>query len=349
MKTLSQPAPCLGIPERAPSVVVVLPFEPAMTPKSLLEASVKAALAQAEKQVLATHSGQTALPVLQQLRRLAGDLNYATHRKSLALFASADFGKALYLDMDTDTRVLVDSGFRMRDLAETRNTKVPYLVLLLSGRLSKMFHCDGTRWTLIKDNICHSLPHEALDNECPPVPKDQLLDKFLRQMDQGLSMMLDAWPLPVFVIGTDKVVGHFAALTRNNRQIAACIHKNGIGLTATELAGLLQPYLDNWQTVRQQMAMKHLELALEMGKLTTGIEAIRKNIGARNGRLLIVEKNYTGAGQGQGQVARLHGPFYIADPIDDIIEKVLACGGRVEWVEDGQLKDFGGVALVRYY
>ena len=41
--------------------------------------------------------------------------------------------------------------------------------------------------------------------------------------------------------------------------------------------------------------------------------------------------------------------FYIKDAVDDIIEKVIACGGDVEFVDEGILKDFSKIALIEYF
>ena len=45
----------------------------------------------------------------------------------------------------------------------------------------------------------------------------------------------------------------------------------------------------------------------------------------------------------------LQKPFYIKDAVDDIIEKVLASGGDVEFVDEGILKDYNKIALIEYF
>jgi hypothetical protein len=353
--TLSMTSASAGPGDHSPTAVLILPFEPTMTPKGELEASLKASLGLAERQLMAVYPCDTALPVIQQLQQMVRDLNFTTHKKSVVLLASASTAKTLYLDIPVDRQVLVDSDFHIKDLATTRDKNVPFLILLLSGRLSKMFHCDGNRMTLIKNNAfrpvyayMRQLPEQVANVSDPSAMKEQLLDKFLRHMDDGLGYILDAWPLPVFVIGTEKVIGHFAAITRHARQVAAYIHKNCIRSTETELTEILQPYLDDWHMVRQQMVRKNLELARDLGKLTTGLDAVGKIVCAHNSRLLVVENGFTGndAGNTPGSSSA---PFYLADPVDGIIEKVLGNGGRVEWVDEGQLEAMGHIALVRYY
>lgn len=331
-----------------PEVVITLPFQATMKPKEQLEVLLKQLAAQAERKLLQAYRSTYVLPVIDQLRSLIKDVNYSSHKANLLLLASADTAKALYLDLPLLPGVRVDEDFCLRDLVAPTDARVPYLVLLLSGQLSKMFHSDGVQLTLIKNNVFKPAYANAyvMEKEVGQAPeKDHLLDKFLHQMDAGLSQVLEAWPLPVFVIGNEKVTGHFAGITRNGRQIAAYIHKNCVHSALPELEEVLEPYLSNWRFIREQMALRHLELALECGKLTSGLENVKKTANGRNARLLIIEKGFTGHILHPGDAA----PFYLHTEVDPIIERVLLAGGKVEWVEEGQLGHHGHIALVRYY
>ena len=352
-----RPAPRDGFP----FVVITLPFDPSRDPMARLEASLKAALAQAESQLLSIYDKHVVQPFISNLHLHIQSLNFDTDKKSLVLLASSQKVKTLYLDFPVETEVLVDQDFHFRNLAISMDTHAPYLVLLLSSQNSKMFHYDGTNLQLLKSNpfppvyaYTHQLPEKVANFSDPAAMKEQLLDKFLHHLDEGLTTILEAYPLPVFVVGTDKVLGHFSRITHNGRQIAFYIHKNGMNAASEELKEILRPYQDGLGTIRRQLTLKHLELAIEKGKLTSGLDAVGKSVDDRNGRLLILERNFTGEG------ALFNGSYVvkpptataaypIADSVDLIIEKVLEFGGKVEWVDEGQLEDHGHIALVRYY
>jgi hypothetical protein len=72
--------------------------------------------------------------------------------------------------------------------------------------------------------------------------------------------------------------------------------------------------------------------------------------------LLLVEKDFIyPAHQGAEpdsvykEDLNMNNPFYIKDAVDDVMEKVLAAGGDVEFVSNGALKDYGHIALIRFY
>jgi hypothetical protein len=347
---LDRPEQLLSACNCSPSVVITLPFDPKMTPKGQLNAALTEAATKAERQLMARYPRKIALPVIHQLQKTFSMINFFTHKKSLALFVSPETENLMYLDETIDTQVLVDSDFSIRDLTIASQANIQYLVLLLSGSLSKMYHGDGSRLTLIKNNGLKAT--YAFEKELPEktgkfsdtvAHKQALLDEFLKLMDEGLSTILNAYPLPVFVFASNKVFGHFARITRNDRHIAAYINKNCIGAKAQELKGALQPWLGDWRKVRQQMALKYIDLALETGKLVTGIEEVGKATRTRNSRLLIVERGFTEASGFQSP-----GEFYIHDLVDGIVKKVLENGGQVEWVDEGQLEAMDHIALVRF-
>jgi hypothetical protein len=334
-----------------PSVVMTLPFDPKMTPKGQLDTVLKDAAGKAERELLLRYPRHIALPVIHQLQKMFAELNYSTHKQSVAILVSPETEKIMYLDKPVDARVLIDSDFRIRDLTVASEVNVQYLVLLLSDSLSKMYYNDGTRLNLIKNNALETLydylqeePEKTANFSDPGDGKQVMLDKFLHQMDEGLSTILDAYPLPVFVMATDRVLGHFTPITRNDRHIAVYIHKNCINAKEEDILETLHPYLYDWRVVRQQMVLKNIDIALKGGKLVTGIDEVSTAVRTRNNRLLVVERDYT-----ESPGAPVPGEFYIHDRVDAIVKKVLEDGGQVEWVDRGQLDNLGHIALIRYY
>jgi hypothetical protein len=337
----------------APTVVITLPFDPKMTSKAQVDVTLKDALTRAVRILMERYPRHIAVPVVNKLEDMAYKLNYSTHKRSVALFVSPGTTKVLYLDEALEAHILVDSGFRIRDLTTPHPSHVQYYVLLLSGRLSKMYLGDNHRLQLIKSNVfrdreqCSREEHEG-GGPCtkPCVCNQSLLDKFLYHMDEALGAILDGHPLPVFVLASEGIADSFSRISRNDRHIAAYIRQYLLETKEEDLLELLQPYLCDWRNIRQEMALKHLDIARESGKLAAGMEEVSKAVRAGNNRLLIVERNFTDS-PGLAEADGDPGAFYIRDRVDAIIEKVLERGGRVEWVGEGQLQDQGHIALVR--
>ena len=157
-----------------------------------------------------------------------------------------------------------------------------------------------------------------------------------------LSWILKAYPLPVFVLGAEKVLGHFRQITRHEKNIVGFVHGNFLDASESRIRAAMAPYVADWQKVRQTHLFNKIKAAEDERKLSAGIREALKASACRNIRLLLVEKGYT-------ETTHENNPFYIKDGVDDVIEKVLVGGGDVEFVEDGALKAYDHIALIRYY
>ncbi len=338
--------------ETLPSVSMVLPFEPKMTAKSEWEPVLKAALRKAEKQLMAVYSSEEAMPLITKLQYLLNNLNTATHKRSIAIFVSPVVEKVMYMDLPMQEKIVVGAPFRVRDLVNCRKKGIEYLVLLLSARQSKMYRSEGTGLRLIKSNApqnvyayLNEVPERTANFSDPSGRRETMLDKFLHQMDAGLSLILKAYPLPVFVLGDSREAGHFAKITHNDKHIAAYIHKSCLEAGEQQLLDYLQPYITDWQAVSRQDALRQVEKAHDAGKLAIGLDEVSKMAKYKSSRLLVVEEDMAAA-----SLSPNAGPdFFISDKVDTIIEKVLENGGDVQWVDKDRLKEYGHIALIQHY
>ena len=346
-----------------PAVSLIMPFHPVMAAKRDLEYQLKRAMEKIESQLMVQYPRERAIPVLDKIRRMINTLNYNTHKKSVAIFASPLVEKVYYLDVAVEEKIVVDSSFEIRDLVYSQKQVIQYLVLLLSAERSKMYLGNCSSFLLIKSNVPASV--HAYENDVPEkvgkfsdpsARKEVMLDKFLMHMDQGLSLVLKAYPFPVFVLGAERVLGHFRQMTHNEKNIVGYVHGNFLDATETEIRAALHPYLDDWQQVRQTDLINRIRAAGEEGKLSKGIREVWKASTGRNARILVVEKGFSyparqapEPGSIYRETAASNNVFYIKDAVDDVMEKVLAGGGDVQFVDDGMLKEYGHIALIRYY
>lgn len=339
--------PVAALSLRKPSVALVMPYDPKMTPKQEIDARFRRLLAVAEKSLLSAHPAETALPVLRKLQQLARGLNSETHRMGVAIFVSDELARVSYLDFEVEERLLVDEPFLLRDIADCKPDNRDYLVLLLSAKESRMYLNTAKGLKLVKSNTpqniyayLNEVPERTGNFSDPEQRRETMLNKFLHHMDLGLGAVLKMYPLPVFVIGPDRVAGHFGRITRNAQSIAGYIHNQSIDATVKELAGVLEPLLADWRKTKQQLLLRQMEQAAQAGKLVCGIPEARKAAGCRNTRLIVVERT---------ACRNEDGSFYTDGEIDTLIEKVLENGGQVEKMDKDLLQPYGSVALIKYY
>lgn len=346
-----------------PTVSLILPFDPKMGFKAEISYSLKVACDKVEKEIKDKYPGEAGMLVMKRLRALVNGLNFNTHKKSIAIYVSPLFEKVLYLDIPVQERIVVNDSFEIRDLVYAKKELHKYLVLLLSYNECKIYLGNSTTFVKIVSNPVKSIhsyvndvPERIANFSDMQDRKEVLMDKFLHQIDNNLDIILNAYRLPLFVIGTKRISGHFKKLTRHGNKVLAYIHGNYEEADAHELLEVLKPHVSDWRSVINKDLMNRLDEAYGKNTLATGIKNVWREAMNNKGRLLVVEKNFT--------YAALHGAradviyesidphnnvSYIHDAVDKVIEKVLESGGDVEFVDQDLLKDYGHIALLQYY
>jgi Bacterial archaeo-eukaryotic release factor family 3 len=346
-----------------PAISIILPFEPKMSLKTEVAHALKIASDKAEAEVMSNYPGELGRLVIQKLNNIIRNLNYNTHKKSIAIYVSPVFEKVLYLDVPVEEKIIVDESFEIRDLVYSKKQLHKYLVLVLSGNESKIFLGNTTEFVRIAsttpDNVIagiHDTPQRVANFSDMSEHKEIMMEKFLRHIDQSLDILLNAYPLPLFVMGAERISGHFKNITQHNAAVIDYVYGNYEETTIPQLKEKLAPYIADWKSVMEKDLLNHLEEAAGKKKLAIGIKEVWKEAMHNKGRLLVVEKNYMYAAQHGAtediiyELADLHSSFsYIKDAVDDIIEKVLQSGGDVEFVDDGVLKEYNKIALIQYF
>lgn len=351
-----------AIPYR-PAVSIILPFEPKMNLHTELGYMLKTATDKVHRQLAESYPADTSRMVMEKLENIIGHLNYNTHKKSIAIYVSPVFEKVLYLDIPVEEKIIVDSSFEIRDLVFSKKQLHKYLVLLLSSKESRMYLGNTNTFVRIVSNTPESA--HAYVNDAPErvsnfsdmsERKEILMEKFLHHIDTALDIILNSYRLPLFVLGTKRIAGHFKKITRHQGSVIEYIPGNYEEATPDELRVKLEPYINDWKKIKQKDLLNQLEDAYSKNKLATGMREVWREATNSQGRLLVVEKNYMYAatqGSQEGQITPATHPLnqysYIKDAVDQVIEKVLENGGDVEFVDPDELINYGHIALVKYY
>ncbi len=351
-----------AIPYR-PAISVILPFDPKMKGRVFTEYTVKIAIDRVKDQLRDNYPADICDLALNKLRKITAQLNYNTLKKSVAMFVSPVFEKVLYLDIPVEEKIIVDGSFEIRDLVYSKKELHKYLVLLLSAKEYKIFLGNSSTFVRIVTGMPaaaaaykNDAPEQVANFSDPADRKEDLMHKFLLHIDKGLHLILNAHPLPLFVMGTERIMGHFKKISRHSNAVIEYINGNYENTSPEELQRMLLPHVANWKKVKESELLHKLETAAGDKTLVTGLKEVWKAATHKKGRLLAVEKNYMAAaelGGEAGEINSLTVPYnkfsYIKDAVDDIIEKVLDNGGDVEFVDPPLLDAHHHIALVTYY
>lgn len=346
-----------------PAVSIIMPLEQHESINSDLSHRLKIAADEAERELRNNYPSEICDLISGKMTRILAGINVHSHKKSIAIYVSVVFEKVIWLDTPAEQKIIVDDSFEIRDLVYDQKQMHKCLILLLSGKESKILLMNSSKFLRIMPQVPELV--YAYINDSPERTgnfsdmnrhKEILTEKFLEHIDGALTDVLKAHPLPMFVIGAEKIVGHFKKLTRHANAIAGYVHGNYEEADFAALREALRPSIAQFNENKKNLLLNQLEEEAGQEKLVKGMVAVWSAVQAHNARLLVVEKNYVHPAQhgpAADVIEELTEPVnhlaYIRDAVDDIIEKVIEQGGEVEFVDDNDLNKFDHIALVKYY
>ena len=262
---------------------------------------------------------------------------------AVAALAKADHVDVIPLPVQVRDRVVVDTTFATRDLVRALHRTPRHVVLVFNAGQARLF--DGGAGVL-RPATTEAFPMEHAGKQSGGVSTS-----FLRRVDTALGVYLRLRPAPLILIGPDRVVTAFTALSRNTGRLAGTIGGNLARAPLAELARRLQPVLDSYLHSREEEALRHLAARDRAGKVVTGLPAAW--LAARHERpeMLAVEESlfYPARLSEDGDFIEpatdIGAPDVIDDAVDELIELALQRGAWVALTSDGALAGYDRIAL----
>jgi len=346
-----------------PAISIMMPFDTKIGLKKELTHSLNTALGKVEKELTANYPHELCKMVMSKLGKLIEGLEYPPLKKSIGLFVSPLFEKVVYLDIAVEQKIIIDESFEIRDLVYSNTQLQKYILLVLNGQESYLYLGDTNHYLAIIPNTTQSvysylneLPERVANFADITERKEIVMDKYLHHIDDALVEVLKNYPLPIFVLGPERMIGHFKNITKNSTAIIQLVEGNYNEGSLQELKKRVDPFINTWKKGMQEKMQQQLKEAIDKNILTTGIEQVWNEAKNKNGKLLIVETNYMYPAEFSDNHDTIHAieePYnkfsYIKDAVDDTIEMVLKNGGIVAFADPEVLKDYQHIALIKYY
>ncbi|MES2285506.1 MAG: hypothetical protein V4547_07445 [Bacteroidota bacterium] len=354
----------LSEPKIAPSVSLIIPTDKRYPQYRIDEGRVKALVKRAENELLEEFSERKTMVVINKLRNLISTIDHKQLSKALAVFVSSEKEKMIYLPFHVQEKLIIDSSFEIRDLLYSTKNSYGYLLLVIAnhhakvyrGYNSKLIEMNLSNMPLNIEEVKRDLPSKVANFSTADSVKEINLDKYLKKIDDALSVKLNEMDTPVIVCGVQKTLGHFKKLTKNSKKIVAFVEGSYEKSSPKELYKAIEPAIASWRELDQQNSLNKLEDAVNRKEFVYGIEDVWRAAMEKKGRLLIVEKDFVSAAKiGKDEytlnttVLNKNDPKVFPDVVDDLIELVLKNDGDIAFVDSGELEKYKGIGLITRY
>lgn len=304
-------------------------------------------------------SGRELQPLLDRLEALVNDINYPHTLDGLALFVSHDFAERYYLPFTVPERVIIDQTFATRDLVYGMHREQRYWVLLLSQNSTRLLAGTGETLEEVEDaNFPMQMTGPGATAPLPYSADSAYLDdrhrRFFQRVDEALTAYNKGESLPLIVGGVDRQISFFREVSQVAAAIAGTLSGNFDKTPAHELTVPVWELVQSVRKAEQEAALQSLDKAMSAQSVVSTIGEVWRLAHEGRGKLLLIEKNYhvPAVLDEQGrfqQVEQPGGVDVMDDAVDEVIETVLAKGGRVAIVDDGALAIHQQIALTLRY
>ncbi|GAA5180468.1 hypothetical protein GCM10023322_12840 [Rugosimonospora acidiphila] len=298
----------------------------------------------------------TAAPAVERLNALLALARRGPAARALALYASASTQALIRLPIPVHDREAVDPTFATRDLVRARQRIPPYCVLALSPSHARLF--EAVNNILLPAPTCafpmhvaHRIPHRGSGPADRPTHTIDH-DDFYRDVDAALSAYLRRHPVPFVLVGDGRAAAGFQLACTNHRRLVGTVRGNLSSTPARELSTRIHSALDAYLNRRQAEAVALIARRASAGRVASGMPAAWLAARTRRPEMLAVDESlfYPARISDDGDTlipaVDVEHPDVIDDAVDELIELVLARGGRVAFTTPGALAEHHhGVAV----
>lgn len=281
--------------------------------------------------------------LVRELRRQAGVAAGCRTEHALGIFVNRHVSRTWVLPVTVHDKAVVEPTFATRDLFRAMHRTPPHVVVRVDDFGARVFWVSG-RITLLRSVEWAPVgsPRAVVSTGNDPATWLEDRGELLERIQGAVRRTCEEHPAPLVLAGDggDLLAGlevaargwhRFAGVTSG----ADTATPEGL-FTASALC--VQDYLHR----RGSRTLDALVAAAERepARVVAGLHACREAVADRVAGTLVVEQGYVHP-DGEGKDGARH------DLVDDLLESAVEAGNLVAFVEDAELHEFGGIALLR--
>jgi hypothetical protein len=345
-----------------PCLTITLPTHRTFPDNTQDPIRVKNLVSDAEKRLLQEFSKREIAPLVERLDELAEHIDYKYALDGLVIAVNKDMARQFVLPFSLGERVVVDDTFFTRDLVNAFNRMRRYWVLSLSEQSTRLFL--ATREDLDEITTGGFPMRQAGPGADAPLPggigvnpssyRDDRRRQFFRAVDRALGAVMAEDPLPLAIAGIDRHQVFFHEVS-SGRDVIATVFGNYDHLTPHDLGRLVWQPVREAFTARRHEVLDALGAAVGQNRSASTLEEVWWQAKVGRGDVLIVEDSYhqparvNEMGKLDLRVEDATAPDVLDDAVDEVVTTVLSKGGRIVFVDDGELANHGRIALILRY
>lgn len=312
--------------------------------------------------------------VLDELDAYLKKIDFTHTEDGIGMYISPTVSELIYFPFEVEQKVQIDTTFYTRELRYFQQTQLDYAIVALSQKHVNIYLAQGPKIQMVHNDdfpLDYSEEYEytkpsKISSHGSIVLKQYEKEKStiedMRRIDffKHADQLLNKYPelnLPFVVVGEQKEVADFIALSKHAKKVIATLHSN-LNFDAIHLLGeQAWEQVQRNRKIENDAKIKNLWELIGSEMVAIGILDVWRTTNAGNCLELYVEKDFAKVGyiSKDGQTLKLvysdqiKNFLRVNDMVEKIIELVMEKNGKVVFVANGTLRDFDGIALKLRY
>lgn len=318
--------------------------------------SLRNLVAEAKDRLLEATSGERAELLTRQIDEAAARVDLGAGALGYVIVATEHGSETHPLPFPVVEAVTLGRTPATRSLIQGLRRSARYRLLVISDKATRLF--EGLRDDLREDGFPLTAAVKPRDLRAiagrfarqPGRDDKEQWRNFYRDVDAGLTAVIDDDPLPLVLAGVDVSTTMFEDVSANMSSVIGRISGAHDATSAHDLGAMAWPLLRDNLEQRRHEVIAELTAAAHTQRAVTGIDEVWQFAREGRGQMLVVEENYRAEPAVEvdhrlvpTDAAR---PEAIGDPVDELIEHVVRAGGSVEFVAPDSLVTLDRVGLI---
>lgn len=359
-----------------PCVSIIVPTHRTSPDRTIDAEVLKRAVKEAKEVIKIKYpEADNSKKVIKNIDELVSKIDYVHSKEGIGIYVSPRIAKLIKFPFSVNYKIKVDTAFDSRDLLYNINTAIDYCVLSISKKHIRLFMASGEEFHEI-NNDDFPLDYEDIHEYSKPsrgtsfgnsalkefeldksVLQEIRLKEFLRTTDDVLKRYINT-DIPLLVSGSKKEISDYLEVTQYKKRIIGKITGNYNFDGDMQLKTLASKEVQNYLKIQHKILLSNLRELIGKKMVTIGIEEVWKAAKEGMGLQLIVEKDFESHvfvkcdNEYEIRLNKTSGDkryTFVSDAVERVIKIVRERDGKIEFVDNGEMKDFDGIALrLRY-
>ncbi|MBK0062778.1 MULTISPECIES: hypothetical protein [unclassified Acinetobacter] len=356
-----------------PAVSIFVPTHRTFPDNQQDHIALKNQLKQLEEQLSKSYDKVFVAQFLKQIHQKTDDLNPNYHLDTLAIFATPDQVEVIRLPFKTQTRIIIDSQFVLRDFIRELSYALDYYIVVVTREKGRLIQASNStvihEFSELDQDLNPLLPHGAfpVKNETlysltatersAAAQEDRYLKEFLNRVDKNVQVVHAQKPLPIVLVGDRRNISFYESICDQPNQIIFCVD-NVTQLEDSEprhIVESIQNALSDYQIKIHQNNAHQLDQIYGSDRVITDLQNIYQAALQGNVDTLYVQQGYRVNGFVNIEQQRIEfsaAPEEDTSPVDvinHVIDAAQTHGGHIVFLPEAYLNGKTPITLLSRY